>query len=68
MTTSPPTLPKLLTVEQTAEWLNQSTQAVRNWIKRGRLKARRIGRRYLIDPADVLSVLDASAEEDPDAA
>lgn len=53
------TLPKLLTIRQTAEILNVHVETLRRWDKSGRLKAIRVNergdRRY--DPKDLEEIL-----------
>lgn len=39
---------RMLTVDEAAVMLRHSKYTVRNWIKRGRLQATRVGQRYLI--------------------
>ena len=59
----------LLTVSQAAEALNASGQSVRNWIRAERLRAVRIGARFLIPVAEVermrAMVRDVVARESP---
>lgn len=45
--------PELLTVSQAAEALSATSQTIRNWIRSGRLRATRIGNRFLIAPEEV---------------
>lgn len=40
------------TVEECADFFRTCTKTVRTWIRNGELTAYRIGRRYLIKPAD----------------
>jgi excisionase family DNA binding protein len=44
---------ELLTVSQAAEALSASSQTIRNWIRADRLRAVRIGNRFLISQAEV---------------
>ena len=46
-------IPKKLTVKETAEKINVSELTIRNYIKRGIIKADRIGRRVLINSQDL---------------
>ncbi|MEN6372949.1 MAG: helix-turn-helix domain-containing protein [Armatimonadota bacterium] len=39
---------RMLTVDEAAAMLRHSKYTVRNWIKRGRLQATKVGQRYLI--------------------
>jgi|LauGreDrversion4_2_1035121.scaffolds.fasta_scaffold09559_4 excisionase family DNA binding protein len=48
---------EFLTVPETAELLSVSSQTIRNYIKRGRLKERRIGKSLFIRKKDLLSLL-----------
>jgi excisionase family DNA binding protein len=70
--------PELLTVSQAAEALSATSQTIRNWIRSERLRAVRIGNRFLI-PAEEVDRLrgdvssqtgespwDYAAEEAPD--
>ena len=45
--------PELLTASQAAEALSATSQSIRNWIRAGRLRAVRIGNRFLIPRAEV---------------
>jgi excisionase family DNA binding protein len=45
--------PELLTVTQAADALSASSQTIRNWIRCDRLRAVRIGNRFLIPRAEV---------------
>jgi excisionase family DNA binding protein len=45
--------PELLTVSQAAEALSATSQTIRNWIRSGRLRAVRIGNRFLIPTEEV---------------
>jgi excisionase family DNA binding protein len=47
------TLRQLLTVAEAAEILSTSDKNVRRWIKRGELRAIKIGRLVRIDPRDL---------------
>jgi len=44
---------ELLTVSQAAEALSASSQTIRNWIRADRLRAVRIGNRFLIPQVDI---------------
>jgi excisionase family DNA binding protein len=44
---------ELLTASQAAEVLNASSQTIRNWIRGDRLRAVRIGNRFLIPRSEV---------------
>ena len=48
---------EFLTVPETAELLSVSSQTIRNYIKRGRLKERRIVKSLFIRKKDLLSLL-----------
>ena len=48
----------MLTVEQAAERLIRDPEAVRRWIRLGRLPARRIGSRHVIAESDVRAMED----------
>ncbi len=50
---------QLLTLAQAAERLNVSVPAVRRMVKAGRLKARKVGRDWRIDPADLAGATEA---------
>jgi len=52
-TTSEPTLPPLLTIEQTAKHVQVSDKTIRRWIKAGDLVAHRFGRQWRISSADL---------------
>lgn len=41
------------TVDETADFFRTCTKTVRTWIRNGELAAYRVGRRYLIKPADL---------------
>lgn len=45
--------PEFLTVSQAAEACNATRQTIRNWIREDRLRARRIGNRFLIPREEV---------------
>jgi len=49
---------KFLRVADILEVLPVSEETVRNWIRQGKLKARKIGRDYFIDPDDFQAFLD----------
>jgi excisionase family DNA binding protein len=51
-------LEPLLTVRQIADATDFDARSVRRWIKAGRLKAIRLGRRLRIRPADFLKFLE----------
>jgi excisionase family DNA binding protein len=59
------TLPKLLTIRQTAEVLNVHVETLRRWDKSGKLKAIRVNdrgdRRY--NPKDIQAVLGIEENE-----
>ena len=42
-----------ITVAEAAQRLRVSDDAVRTWIKNGRLHAQRVGRRFLLNPDEV---------------
>jgi excisionase family DNA binding protein len=48
----------LLTLQQAAEMLHADETTVRRWIKAGRLRAYRPGRRLLVTEADIRAMLD----------
>ena len=52
-----PTLPNLLTIEQTAKVLQVSTKTIRRWIDTGDLIAHRFGRQWRISAADLQSFI-----------
>jgi excisionase family DNA binding protein len=52
-------LPDFLTVDEVAARLRMGPQGVRRAIRAGRLRARKVGRGYLIDLADLRAYLDA---------
>jgi excisionase family DNA binding protein len=59
---------ELLTATQAAEALSATSQTIRNWIRAERLRAVRIGHRFLIPRAEVERLrgeLGASAGESP---
>ncbi|MHB1570799.1 MAG: helix-turn-helix domain-containing protein [Solirubrobacteraceae bacterium] len=45
--------PKLLTATQAAAALGASSQSIRNWIRAGRLRAVRVGNRFLVPRSEV---------------
>jgi excisionase family DNA binding protein len=45
--------PELLTVSQAAEAVNATSQTIRNWIRSDRVRAVRIGNRFLIPRTEV---------------
>jgi excisionase family DNA binding protein len=45
--------PEFLTVSQAAEAFNATSQTVRNWIRTDKLRARRVGNRFLIPREEV---------------
>jgi excisionase family DNA binding protein len=48
--------PDLITIDRAAEFLSVSTRSVRNWIKTGELKAKRLGKRTIrIDFEDLIN-------------
>jgi excisionase family DNA binding protein len=48
----------VMTVAEAARKLGKDPETVRRWIRSGRLHARRLGTRYLIDDADLETQLD----------
>lgn len=46
----------MLTVAQAADRIGRSPETVRRWIRSGRLAARRIGTRHVIEPNDLQKV------------
>lgn len=46
-----------ITVEEAARRLHVSTDTIRSWIKQGRLRALRVGRRLLLDPDAVAALV-----------
>ena len=48
-----PTLPNLLTIEQTAKVLQVSSKTIRRWIDTGDLIAHRLGRQWRISETDL---------------
>lgn len=53
-------LDTLLTVKQVAKRLHQKPATVQKHCREGRLKAHKIGRQYLIDPADLRAYIAAA--------
>lgn len=54
---------KFLRVADVLEVLPVSEETVRNWIRQGKLKARRIGRDYFIDPDDFQEFLEKGSNQ-----
>lgn len=54
----PPQPPQLLEVAHVAHRLSASQEYVRELIRKGRLPAIQIGRRYRVDPADLKAFID----------
>lgn len=54
----------VLTVPQAAEIMQQSREAVRNYITSGKLKATKEGRRYIIAKADLYEFLIKPLEDE----
>ena len=52
-------LPKLLTLIEAAEAVRTKVSTLRAWIYEGRLPGRRVGRRLLVDEADLLKFIEA---------
>jgi excisionase family DNA binding protein len=50
-------------VEQVAALMGVTPQTIRNWIREGRLKARRIGRPHLIPLDEIAKLLEKTPEE-----
>ncbi len=48
---------KLWTVREISQKLNLTEVTIRTYIKDGKLKAKRIGKQYLIDEADLIDFL-----------
>jgi excisionase family DNA binding protein len=57
---------KFLRVADILEVLPVSDETVRNWIRQGKLKARKIGRDYFIDPDDFQAFLNKGSNEPDD--
>ena len=57
---------ELLTVSQAAEAVNATNQTIRNWIKSDRIRARRIGNRFLIPRSEVARLLGESPSRRPE--
>jgi len=61
-------IPDLMTVDEVADRLRMGPQGVRRMIRRGELRARKVGKQYLVTPADLLAYLDSLAPAGPAAA
>lgn len=48
---------EIFTVQQVANKLNMHVQTIREYIKRGDIKARKIGRKYIITQEDLNSFI-----------
>lgn len=48
---------KLLTVKETAEYLNLTVQTVRKWINSGKLHAVKIGKEYRVKTSELIDLL-----------
>lgn len=55
---------KILTVRQAAELLQASEETVRDWLRRGRIPGRRVGRSWRISEEALLDWLGANGEEE----
>jgi excisionase family DNA binding protein len=54
---------KILTVRQAAELLQASEETVRDWLRRGRIPGRRVGRSWRISEEALLDWLRVNGEE-----
>jgi excisionase family DNA binding protein len=52
-TSNPLMLPKLFRIEEVSRLLDCTPKTVRNWIRRGHLKASKPGRSYLVDEREL---------------
>ena len=50
---------KLYSLQEAADYLHVTTRTVRNWIKDGRLRAFKIGRRLIIKESTLQAFVDA---------
>ena len=57
--------PQLYTIEHVAELLNLHVKTVRSYVRRGRLKAKRIGKQYRISRRDLEEFAGTSALDAP---
>ena len=57
--------PQLYTIERVAELLNLHVKTVRGYVRRGRLKAKRIGKQYRIARRDLEEFAGTSALDEP---
>lgn len=57
----PPGMPIYLTTAEAASWLRVCTRTVKRWVAEGKLRAKRIGRKRLLEAADIRALMDASA-------
>lgn len=49
---------KVYSIREASEFLNVATLTIRNHIKKGNLKAQRLGRRYFIKHSDIFDAMD----------
>jgi excisionase family DNA binding protein len=54
---------RMLTVDEAAEMLRHSRYTVRNWIKQGRLRATKVGQRYLMSEGAVQELVAPPVEK-----
>jgi excisionase family DNA binding protein len=57
------TVDKLYNLEETSEYLHCTVRTVRNWIKEGKLKAVKIGKRLLIEQSELESFVKSHKEQ-----
>lgn len=57
------TMEKLLDVETAAEALSLSPWSIRAYIRQGKIRAVRIGRRVLIEPAEIRRIVEEGRDE-----
>jgi excisionase family DNA binding protein len=57
-----PAVPRLMTTAEAAEFVRRSERTVRDWVRRGLLKRRRVGRGVYFLEADVLAGITGESE------
>ncbi len=55
---------KMLTVEEAAEVLRLSAYSIRRWTKSGKLKARKVGHRWLIPESAVQAIIQGTQQSE----